>query len=65
MYIYIYREQILEGLKLVKPSLVATVPMLFNRIYDSVMKKIGEGSPMKQKVDIYSYTWVYVYIYIN
>ena len=32
------REHILEGLQLVKPNIMASVPMLFNRVYDGVMK---------------------------
>ena len=37
------REHILEGLQLVKPNVLASVPVLFNRVYDGVMKKINEG----------------------
>jgi long-chain acyl-CoA synthetase len=34
----------------VKPTSLLSVPLVFNRVYDGVMKKIGEGSALSQKV---------------
>ena len=44
------REQILESFDLIKPTMMLSVPALFNRVYDGVIKKIQEGSPFKQKI---------------
>ena len=44
------REHILEGLQLVQPNVLASVPVLFNRVYDGVMKKINEGSPLSKRL---------------
>ena len=44
------REQILECLAMIKPSLLCSVPVLFNRVYDGVLKKISTESPLKQKL---------------
>jgi long-chain acyl-CoA synthetase len=40
------REEILEALPMIKPTVVMSVPILFNKIYDGVMKKVNEGSPV-------------------
>ena len=42
------REQILENIKLVRPTLIVSVPMLFNRVHDAVHKNIAEGSAIKR-----------------
>lgn len=42
------REQILENIKLVRPTLIVSVPMLFNRVYDGVHKAIAEASALKR-----------------
>jgi long-chain acyl-CoA synthetase len=44
------REQILESFQMVKPSILVSVPALFNRIYDSIMSKVGEAPPLRQKI---------------
>jgi len=44
------REAILESFLLVKPTILVSVPALFNRIYDGVMSKISQASPLKQKL---------------
>ena len=33
-----------------KPTNFLSVPLVFNRVYDGVMKKINEGSPLSQKL---------------
>lgn len=38
------REQILDSLAIVRPTMIASVPVLFNRVYDGVMKRMREGS---------------------
>lgn len=44
------REQILESFQLIKPTVLVSVPALFNRIYDAVNSKISQASPLKQKI---------------
>lgn len=44
------REQIVESIGLVRPTLILSVPVLFNKVYDGVMKKVGEGSAVTRKV---------------
>ena len=44
------REQILESFGLIKPSVLISVPALFNRIYDAVLSKVTQASPTKLKV---------------
>ena len=44
------REQILESFGMIKPTVLVSVPALFNRIYDGIMAKITEASPLKQKL---------------
>lgn len=44
------REQILESLDLIKPTVILSVPVLFNKVYDGVQKKVGEGSPVAKKL---------------
>ncbi len=44
------REAILESLPMVKPSLMCSVPTLFNKVYDGVMVKMANESPLKQKL---------------
>ncbi len=42
------REQILECLQLVKPSIMYSVPMLFNKVYDGVLKNMSQQSGVTQ-----------------
>ena len=42
------REQILESIPLIRPTIIMSVPILFNKVYDGVQKAIGEGSGLKQ-----------------
>jgi long-chain acyl-CoA synthetase len=44
------REQILESLAIVRPTLICSVPVLFNKVYDGVQKKIKEGSAVSRFV---------------
>ena len=44
------REQIVEGIAMVKPSLLICVPTLLNRIYDGIMKRVEEGPPMTKRI---------------
>ena len=44
------REQILESLAIVRPTMIASVPVLFNKVYDGVMKKVKEGSRLSRFV---------------
>jgi len=48
------REQILECLQLSKPTCIISVPVLFNRVYDSIMKGISEQSAFRQKLVHYA-----------
>ena len=48
------REMILECLVLAKPTAIISVPVLFNRVYDNVMKGVAEQSPLKQKIFKYA-----------
>tara|TARA_A100001035_G_C27766332_1_gene493895 strand:+ start:28 stop:1464 length:1437 start_codon:yes stop_codon:yes gene_type:complete len=42
------REQILESIPLIRPTIILSVPILFNKVFDGVQKAIGEGSGLKQ-----------------
>jgi len=44
------REEILEAIPLIRPTVIMSVPVLFNKVYDGVMKVINEGSPLKKKL---------------
>ena len=44
------REQILESLGMIKPTVIMSVPVLFNKVYDGVQKKVNEGSPVAKKL---------------
>lgn len=44
------REAILTSLPLVKPTLMFSVPTLFNKVYDGFHTKIADESPLKQKL---------------
>ena len=44
------REEIVESIPLIKPTVIMSVPMLFNRVYDGVNKAINEGSDLKKKL---------------
>jgi long-chain acyl-CoA synthetase len=44
------RELIVESIPLVKPSMIISVPALFNKVYDGVMKKMNEGSPVQKSI---------------
>ena len=43
-----HRDQLLECLDLVKPTVLVSVPALYNRIYDGVMLNISKQSPVIQ-----------------
>ena len=47
---HFFREQILESFDLIKPTMMLSVPALFNRVYDGVISKVQDGSPLKQKI---------------
>jgi long-chain acyl-CoA synthetase len=42
------REQILDSINIVKPSMICSVPTLFNKIFDSVHMKMANESKLKQ-----------------
>lgn len=44
------RELILDSLPLIRPTMICSVPVLFNKVYDGVIKKINEGSPLSKKI---------------
>jgi long-chain acyl-CoA synthetase len=44
------RETLLECIAIQRPSAIISVPILFNRVYDGVMKKFEEESPLKRKI---------------
>lgn len=44
------REEILECLPLIKPTIICSVPTLFNKVYAGVMKGVAAQSPLKQKL---------------
>ena len=44
------REAILDSLPMVQPTMMCSVPTLFNKVYDGVMVKIANESPLKQKL---------------
>ncbi len=44
------REEILEAIPMIKPTVIVSVPVLFNKVYDGVLKKVNEGSPIAKKV---------------
>ena len=44
------KEVILECLPMVRPTVICSVPALFNKVYDGVMAKIELESPIKKKV---------------
>ena len=47
---YIYRDQLLESFSIVKPSSINSVPTLYNKIYDGILKKVSESSPLRQRI---------------
>lgn len=44
------REQILECLAIVKPEVILSVPILFNRVYDGAMGNINKETGIKRKL---------------
>jgi len=44
------REEILEAIPLIRPTIIMSVPVLFNKVYDGVMKVMNEGPPLKKKL---------------
>ena len=44
------REEILEALPMIRPTVIMSVPVLFNKVYDGVIKKVNEGSPITKKL---------------
>lgn len=43
MAIVPHRDQLLECLQMAKPTVIFSVPVLFNRIYDGIMKNVAAG----------------------
>ncbi len=43
-------EKLLANLAEVKPTLLFSVPRVFNKVYDAVQKQVAKGSPLKQKI---------------
>ncbi len=54
MAIIANREMIVESIPIVKPTIINSVPMLYNRVYDGVMKKMKEGSKLQQQIFEYA-----------
>lgn len=48
------RELILHCLQLVKPTIILSVPMLFNKIYDSIMSKLNNSSIIRKSLVFYA-----------
>lgn len=48
------REQIVECIGMVKPTIMLSVPVLFNKVYDGVMKNMSKQSPFTQKLFNYA-----------
>lgn len=44
------REEILESIQIVKPTIICSVPMLLNRVYDGVMKRMADSPPLRRKL---------------
>ena len=44
------REAILDSFALIRPTVMLSVPTLFNKVYDGVMAKIAQGSPLTQRI---------------
>lgn len=44
------REALLECIGIVKPTMMASVPMLFNKVYDGVMQKMSQETQLKRMV---------------
>jgi long-chain acyl-CoA synthetase len=44
------REEIVASIGLIKPSVIMSVPMLFNKVFDGVQKAINEGSGLKKSL---------------
>ena len=42
--------QLAEDLALIRPTLLISVPRIFERIYGRIMEKLGKESPLKQKL---------------
>jgi long-chain acyl-CoA synthetase len=50
MAIVPHRDQLLECLQMAKPTVILSVPILFNRIYDGIMKNVAAGSAAKRSI---------------
>lgn len=50
MAIVPHRDQIVECIDLAKPSVIVSVPVLFNKVFDGVMKNVATQSAIKQKL---------------
>ena len=48
------REQIVECIEIAKPTVINSVPILYNRVYDGVMKKMNEGSKLQKSLFDYA-----------
>jgi long-chain acyl-CoA synthetase len=44
------RDEILECLPIVKPTVILSVPILFNKVYSGVLKRISNAPPLVQKL---------------
>lgn len=44
------REEILQCIPLLRPTIILSVPTLFNKVYAGVMKGVAAQSPLKQKL---------------
>ena len=49
-----HRDQILECLHLLKPSVLLTVPLLLNKVHDGIWKGVAQQSPLKQRIFKYA-----------
>lgn len=58
-YMYMYRgvtivhlrlEHLLEGLTAMQPTVIASVPRLFEKIRDRIARKVAESTPLKRRI---------------
>ena len=48
------REEIVECIEIAKPTIINSVPMLYNRLYDGVLKKFDEGPGLLKNLFYYA-----------
>jgi long-chain acyl-CoA synthetase len=46
---------------ILKPTIMAAVPLMLDRIYKAINEKVNKGSPFTQKL----FNWAYEYRYIS